>query len=82
MSALLYRNFLSTACEADKQLFSTAGVPFQYIVTTTSPPPPELSQEPFLVLELQPGKEDTLLFKRRLEVELPGVVSTVGGPAP
>ena len=82
MSALLYRNFLSTACEADKQLFSPAGVPFQYIVTTTSPPPPELSQEPFLVLELQPGKEDALLFKRRLEVELPGVVSTGGGPAP
>lgn len=81
MSALLYRNFLSTAFEADQRLSSPAGVPFQYIVTTTSPPPLELSQEPFLVLELQPGKESALLFKRKLEVELPGVASVGDGNA-
>lgn len=70
MSALLYRNFLVTALEADNQLSSLGGVPFQYIVTTTSAPPPELGQEPYLVLELQPGKEGELLFKRRLDGSL------------
>lgn len=79
MSAHLYRNFLSVAFEADKQLSDLEGVPFQYIVTTTSPPPVELSKEPFLVLELQPGRDDALLFKRKLEVELPGVTSKEGG---
>lgn len=82
MSALLYRNFLSTACEADKELSAPGGVPFQYVVTTTSPPPSELSQEPFLVLELQPGKEDALLFKRKLDVELRGVVLVGDGNEP
>jgi len=70
MSALLYRNFLVTVLEADNQLSSLGGVPFQYIVTTTSAPPPELGQEPYLVLELQPGKESELLFKRRLDGSL------------
>lgn len=81
MSALLYRNFLSTAFEADKQLSTQEGVPFQYIVTTTSPPPLELGKDPFLVLELQPGKDEALLFKRKLEVELPGFASKDGGNA-
>lgn len=81
MSALLYRNFLSTAFEADKQLSSSAGVPFQYIVTTTSPPPPELSKEPFLVLELQPGRDDALLFKRKLGVKSLGLAVSDGGNA-
>ena len=79
MSALLYRNFLSTAFEADRQLSSAVGVAFQYIVTTTSPPPLELSKEPFLVLELQPGRDDALLFKRKLGVGLFGLAASDGG---
>lgn len=78
MSALLYRNFLVAAMEADNQLSSHGGVPFQYIVTTTSAPPPELSQKPYLVLELQPGRAEALLFKRKLEIELPGMGSKGG----
>lgn len=78
MSALLYRNFLVAALEADNQLSTPGGVPFQYIVTTTSAPPPELGQEPYLVLELQPGRAEALLFKRKLEIELPGIGSKEG----
>ena len=63
------------ALDANKQLAMGEGVPFQYIVTTTSAPPAELCGPPYLVLELQPGLEDALLFKRKLERELPGFVS-------
>ncbi len=71
MSALLYRNFLKAALDADLQLASMNGVSFQYIVTTTSAPPSELTKFPYLVLELQAGLEDALLFRRKLERELP-----------
>lgn len=73
MSALLYKNFLMMALDANKQLATGDGAPFQYIVTTTSPPPAELCEQPYLVLELQPGLEEALLFKRKLERELPGL---------
>jgi len=35
--------------------------------------PERLRSDPFLVLELRPGAEDGLLFKRRLLPELPSV---------
>ncbi|NMG42287.1 hypothetical protein GPA22_00860 [Aromatoleum toluvorans] len=73
MSERLYREFLLMVAEAEEQLGRDGGVPFQYIVTTTSPPPEQLRAAPFLVLELRPGAEDGLLFKRRLLPELPGV---------
>lgn len=74
MSALLYKNFLMTALDANKQLATGEGAPFQYIVTTTSAPPAELCGPPYLVLELQPGIKDTLLFKRKLEGVLAGLL--------
>ena len=73
MSAVLYKNFLMMAMEADEQLSRGATAPFQYIVTTTSPPPSELCAAPYLALELQPGDDDHLLFKRQLTVALPGI---------
>jgi hypothetical protein len=73
MSERLYREFLLMVAEAEHQLGGEGFVPFQYIVTTTSPPPEPLRAAPFLVLELRPGIEDGLLFKRRLLPELPGV---------
>lgn len=72
MSAKLYKNFLMMALEADEQLAGSGGVPFQYIVTTTSAPPPELCEAPYLALELQPGNDEHLLFKRQLRLQLPG----------
>jgi hypothetical protein len=77
MSAVLYKNFLMMALEADEQLSSNGKIPFQYIVTTTSAPPPELCEAPYLVLELQPGSDDHLLFKRQLDASLPGFESAV-----
>lgn len=73
MSAKLYKNFLMMALEADEQLACSGGVPFQYIVTTTSAPPPELCEAPYLALELQPGSEAYLLFKRQLATSQLGV---------
>lgn len=77
MSAVLYKNFLLMAMEADQQLSRGAGAPFQYIVTTTSPPPPELCVAPYLALELQPGDDEHLLFKRQLTSTLPGIDSEI-----
>lgn len=73
MSERLYREFLLMMAEAEQQLGRDGSVPFQYIVTTTSPPPEQLRASPFLILELRPGAEDGLLFKRRLMPELPGM---------
>ncbi|WP_096697949.1 hypothetical protein [Polaromonas sp. AER18D-145] len=73
MSAVLYRNFLMMASEADEQLANGGNVPFQYIVTTTSAPPVELRGARHVVLELLPGSEEHLLFKRALETSLPGM---------
>lgn len=78
MSALLYKNFLMMVLEANMQLASGDGAPFQYIVTTTSAPPVELCRQPYLVLELQPGLEEALLFKRKLGTELPGIAPDRG----
>ena len=72
MSALLYKNFLLMILEADMQLATSGNVPFQYIVTTTSAPPTELSEAPYLALELQPGSDEHLLFRRPLVTSLPG----------
>lgn len=73
MSERLYQEFLLLVMEAEEQLRREGGVPFQYIVTTTSPPPDALCSEPFLRLELHPGVEEGLLFKRRLVPSLPGM---------
>lgn len=75
MSAVLYRNFLMMVLEADEQLSNNGNVPFQYIVTTTSAPPPELCGPTYLSLELQPGSNEHLLFKRQLATSLPGFES-------
>jgi len=79
MSAVLYKNFLLMVREADEQLSSEAAAPFQYIVTTTSPPPSELCVAPYLVLELQPGDDAHLLFKRQLTAVLQGIDSRLAG---
>ncbi len=72
MSERLYREFFLLAAEAAEQLGNNGAVPFQFIVTTTSPPPKEVQGEPYVVLELEPGSEDKLLFKRDLVPQLPG----------
>lgn len=72
MSERLYREFFLAAAEAAEQLGHDGAVPFQFIVTTTSPPPRELGKAPHLILELAPGADDALLFKRQLAPELPG----------
>lgn len=73
MSEHLYRSFFLTAAEAAAQLSDSGSVPFQFIVTTTSPPPEELRAPPTVVLELEPGSEENLLFKRELMPELSGL---------
>lgn len=72
MSERLYREFLLVAAEAAEQLGNDGAVPFQFIVTTTSPPPEELMVEPHVILELAPGADEALLFRRQLAPELPG----------
>lgn len=70
MSERLYRNFFLAAAEAAEQLSEEGMAPFQLIVTTTSAPPAELNRAPHVVLELAPGKEEALLFKRQLTSQL------------
>jgi len=72
MSERLYREFFLVAAEAAEHLGRDGAIPFQFIVTTTSPPPEEFQDEPIIVLELEPGREENLLFKRELEPGLPG----------
>lgn len=72
MSERLYREFFLVASEAAEQLGEDGSVPFQFIVTTTSPPPEEVCDEPHVVLMLEPGEDEKLLFKRELVPELPG----------
>lgn len=72
MSELLYREFFLAAAEAAEQLGEGGMAPFQFIVTTTSPPPEELGGAPHVVLELAPGADAALLFKRQLAPELAG----------
>lgn len=67
----MYRDFFLTASEAAIQLGSDDRVPFQFIVTTTSPPPRELL-ETSVVLELEPGAKEKMLFKRELVPMLTG----------
>ena len=67
MSERLYREFFLTAAEAAEQLGHDGAVPFQFIVTTTSPPPQALQGEEIVVLELEPGVEERLLFHRELQ---------------
>lgn len=70
MSELLYREFFLATAEAAEQLGEDGKVPFQFIVTTTSAPPEELYGTPHVILELAPGSNETLLFKRQLSPEL------------
>lgn len=72
MSARLYREFFLSAAEAAEQLGDGGAAPFQFIVTTTSAPPEELAGAPYVVLELAPGADEALLFKRQLAPELTG----------
>ena len=72
MSERLYREFFLAAAEAAAQLGRDGAVPFQFIVTTTSAPPEELGGPLHVVLELTPGADASLLFKRQLAPELPG----------
>jgi hypothetical protein len=72
MSERLYREFFLVASEAAAQLGEDGAVPFQFIVTTTSPPPEEVQGDRYVVLELEPGAEEKLLFKCELLPELPG----------
>ena len=72
MSGHLYRDFFLTAAEAAKQWAHGDEAPFQFIVTTTSAPPDELQKAPTVVLELRPGDEGALLFKRELAPMLAG----------
>ena len=72
MSERLYREFFLAAAEAADQLGKDGVVPFQFIVTTTSAPPDELVSTPHVVLELTPGADEGLLFKRQLAPELTG----------
>lgn len=72
MSELLYREFFLAAAEAAEQLSEGGMAPFQFIVTTTSAPPEELCGAPHVVLELAPGADEALLFKRQLAPELTG----------
>ncbi|WIV99688.1 coiled-coil domain-containing protein [Kinneretia aquatilis] len=73
MSERLYREFFLAAAEAAEQLGRDGEAPFQFIVTTTSPPPEELGGAPHVVLELAPGADEALLFKRQLAPELSGL---------
>ena len=70
MSERLYREFLLTAAEAAELMCADGAAPFQYIVTTTSAPPATLQTTRHIVLELLPGAEEHLLFKRRLLPQL------------
>jgi hypothetical protein len=70
MSERLYREFFLAAAEAAEQLGKDGAVPFQFIVTTTSAPPDELGGAPHVVLQLEPGAEESLLFRRQLVPEL------------
>lgn len=72
MSELLYREFFLAAAEAAEQLGKDDAAPFQFIVTTTSAPPAELGGASYIVLELAPGADEALLFKRQLAPELTG----------
>lgn len=72
MSERLYREFFLAAAEAAEQLDEGEMAPFQFIVTTTSAPPEELCGAPYVVLELAPGADEALLFKRQLAPELTG----------
>ncbi|MEN9543193.1 MAG: hypothetical protein RLZZ598_26, partial [Pseudomonadota bacterium] len=72
MSERLYREFFLVVAEAAEQLGKDGEVPFQFIVTTTSAPPDELGGAPHVVLELAPGADEALLFKRQLAPELTG----------
>lgn len=73
MSERLYREFFLAAAEAAELLRKDEMVPFQFIVTTTSPPPLELQDGQTVVLELEPGIVESLLFRRELMPALKGL---------
>ncbi|WP_228395618.1 hypothetical protein [Burkholderia cepacia] len=63
MSERLYREFFLVVSEAAEQFGEDGAVPFHFIVTTTSPPPEDVHGDRYVVLELEPGAEERLLFK-------------------
>lgn len=65
MSSGLYENFLLLAARLQGERYGEH-VPYQYIVTTTTPPPTECCDERYLRLELDPSRDDGLLFRKRL----------------
>lgn len=66
MSIHLYSNYLLNLADMEQRLSTKTGeAAFQYIVTTTSPPPEALCKPPFLVLELKPEAEDSVLFRKQ-----------------
>lgn len=73
MSVRLYREYLLLAMEAELQLGASRCTSFQYIVTTTSPPPTSMQGAPYLALELQPGSDNGLLFRRQLMTQVAGL---------
>ena len=70
MSEHLYREYLLAAAEAAEALALENEAPFQYIETTTSAPPVALRNARYIALELYPGAEEGLLFRRRLLSQL------------
>ncbi len=65
MSSGLYENYLLLVERIQKECFGNEP-PFQYIVTTTTPPP-AFRDKQYLRLELDPSKDDGLLFKQRMQ---------------
>lgn len=64
MSSGLYENYLLLAERLQRERYGEHP-PFQYIVTTTTPPP-VFPVDGYMRLELDPSKDDGLLFKQRL----------------
>jgi len=69
MSSGLYENFLLLVERIQRECFG-AQVPFQYIVTTTTPPPSAVLKGDYLRSELDPSKDEELLFRQRFSNEL------------
>lgn len=65
MSEQLYRSVLELLLRIEVEIAGKGEPPFQYFLTTTTPPPKSLCVSPYVRLELLPGDEESLLFKRR-----------------
>lgn len=65
MSEHIYHQLLNLLTEFEEYISKEQEPPFQYIVTTTSKPPERLCKKPYLVLELKPDDEKSMLFRKR-----------------